>query len=261
MQCPGIVSRRVRRVAVGLDRCVAGLERGLWRASARALGTGRGRRVARQVLKGLRDQEACTRGRQHTPASHTMERARRTFEARSLLALAAEAVPLLAKLVRRRLLAALEQVAHERRGRGARERRAAVAVAGQHALGLRAPGHDGALRLGLLAEDEAEEHVEAAEREEEEGRDEREVVDVVREDRRADEALEDAERAEPEGRPEHGEVPVEEGGGPADLGEDEHEDLEDDEQAVDDRPEDAGGLVRDGAPSVDSKDVAWKDVG
>ena len=74
-------------------------------------------------------------------------------------------------------------------------------------------------------------------------------------------ALNHAERAQSKVVAEGREEPVEEGGGPADLGEDEHEHLEDDEQAVDDRPEDAGGLVWDGAPSVDSKDVAWKDVG
>ena len=121
---------------------------------------------------------------------------------------------------------------------------------GEYALGLLAPGHDRAAALDALAE-EAQEHVEAAEREEEEGGDEREVVDVVREDRRADEALEDAERAQAEVGPEHGEVLGEEGGGPADLGEDEDDDLEDDEEAVDDGPEDAGGLVRDGAASAD----------
>lgn len=42
-----------------LDGRGAGLERGLWRASTRAIGTGRGRRVARQALEGLRDQETC----------------------------------------------------------------------------------------------------------------------------------------------------------------------------------------------------------
>ena len=104
--------------------------------------------------------------------------------------------------------------------------------------------------LDLLAE-EAEEHVDAADGEEEEGGDEREVVDVVREDRRANETLEDPERAEPKVGAEHGEVRREEGRGPADLREDEHDDLEDDEQPVHDRPEDARGLVGDGAASVD----------
>lgn len=125
-------------------------------------------------------------------------------------------------------------------------------MAREHA---RARGHDRALRLGLLAEDEAEEHVEAAAREEGEGGDEREVVDVVREH----EELEDSERAEAEGGPECGEVAVEEGGGPADLGEDEHDDLEHDEQAVDDRPEDARRLVWDRAPSVAAgQNGGWK---
>lgn len=163
-------------------------------------------------------------------------------------------MPLLTKLLRLRpIVTAFEHTVHERCGCRARERRAHVAVAREHALRLRAPGHDRALLLGLLAEDEAEEHVEAAEREEEEGGDEREVVDVVREHGRADEALEDAERAETERGPEHGEEAVEEGGGPADLGEDEHDDLEDDEQAVDDRPEDARGLVGDRTPSVEGQ--------
>ena len=52
----------------------------------------------------------------------------------------------------------------------------------EDALCLLAPGHDRALALDLLAE-EADEHVQAADGEEEEGGDEREVVDVVREDR------------------------------------------------------------------------------
>ena len=112
----------------------------------------------------------------------------------------------------------------------------------QHALGLLAPGEDGALVLDLLAE-EADEHVQAADGEQEERGDEREVVDVVREDRRADEALEDAEGSEAEVGPKDGEEPGEERGGPAYLGEDEDDDLEDDEQAVHDGPEDACGLV------------------
>ena len=53
-------------------------------------------------------------------------------------------------------------------------------------------------------------------------------------------------------RREHGEVRREEGRGPADLGEDEDDDLEDDEQPVHDGPEDACRLVRDGATSEDA---------
>ena len=112
----------------------------------------------------------------------------------------------------------------------------------QDALGLLAPGHDRPLVLDLLAE-EADEHVQAADGEEEEGGDEREVVDVVREDCRTNKALEDSERAEAEVGAQDGEVLGEEGGGPADLGEDEDDDLEDDEEAVHDSPEDACGLV------------------
>lgn len=58
-------------------------------------------------------------------------------------------------------------------------------------------------------------------------------------------ALDDAERAEPEVVAEDGEVAVEERHRPADLGKDEHDDLEDDEQPAQDRPEHARGLVRD----------------
>ena len=116
----------------------------------------------------------------------------------------------------------------------------------EDALGLLAPRHDRPLVLDLLAE-EADEHVQAADGEEEERGDEREVVDVVREDRRADEALEDAQRPEPEVGPEHGEVRLEETRRPADLGEDEHDHLEDDQQPVHDCPEDTCGLVGDGA--------------
>lgn len=61
----------------------------------------------------------------------------------------------------------------------------------EHSLRVLLPRPDRPLRLRAFSEDEAEEHVEAADGEEEERGDEREVVDVVREDRRADEALED----------------------------------------------------------------------
>lgn len=118
----------------------------------------------------------------------------------------------------------------------------------EESLRLGAPGGQGALGLGGFAEDEAENHVEAAEGEEKEGGHEREVVDVVREHARGDQALEDAQGAEAERRPKDGEKAVEEGGGPAELGEQEDDDLEEDEQTVDDGPEDAGGLVGHGAP-------------
>ena len=175
---------------------------------------------------------------------------RRTLQARGLLSLPPEPVSLVVRLSALCVLSLLEKTANEGR-RGAHKRRAAVLVERQDALGLVAPREDGAAVLDALAE-EAEEHVDAADGEEEEGGDEREVVDVVREDRRADEALEDAERAEPEVGPEHGEVRREEGRGPADLGEDEDDDLEDDEQPVHDGPEDACRLVRDGATSEDA---------
>lgn len=52
-------------------------------------------------------------------------------------------------------------------------------------------------------------------------------------------------------RAEHGEEAVEELGEPAELREDEEDDLGDDEEAVHDRPEDAGGLVGDCARPED----------
>lgn len=58
-------------------------------------------------------------------------------------------------------------------------------VGGQDGFRVVAPVEDGAFGLGVLAEDEAEEDVETAEGEEEEGGDEGEVVDVVRKDRSA----------------------------------------------------------------------------
>ena len=66
---------------------------------------------------------------------------------------------------------------------------------------------------------------------------------MVREDCRANKALEDSERAEAEVGAQDGEVLGEEGGGPADLGEDEDDDLEDDEEAVDDSPENTSRLI------------------
>jgi len=115
----------------------------------------------------------------------------------------------------------------------------------ENALALRQPPPDRPPLLRLLPENEPKQHIHAAHSEEEERGDEGEVVDVVREDGRADEALEDPERPQAELAPEDGEVAVEEGGDPAHgaFGEDEHDDLEDDEEAVDDGPEDTGGLI------------------
>lgn len=59
-------------------------------------------------------------------------------------------------------------------------------VGGEDILRLGSPGCDGSLVFGFFTEDEAEESVEAAEGEEEEGSHEGEVVDVVREDSCAD---------------------------------------------------------------------------
>lgn len=66
--------------------------------------------------------------------------------------------------------------------RGADEDGAVVRRGGQDAFGFSAPGGDRSLGFGLLAEDEAEEHVEACDGEEEECGHKGEVVDVVRED-------------------------------------------------------------------------------
>ncbi len=63
-------------------------------------------------------------------------------------------------------------------------------------------------------------------------------------------ALDDAERAEAELVPEDGEEAGEEGGGPADLGHDEDDDLEDDQETVEDGPEGTRGLVGDRASAV-----------
>jgi hypothetical protein len=63
--------------------------------------------------------------------------------------------------------------------------------------------------------------------------------------------LSDAEWAEAKVVPEDGEVCLEERRRPAELGEEQDDDLEDDEEAVEDRPERAGRLVGNGA----SRDV------
>lgn len=63
-------------------------------------------------------------------------------------------------------------------------------------------------------------------------------------------ALDHAESTEAKLVAEYGEVAVEELGGPADFGEDKHDDLEDDEQTVEHRPERARGLIWDCAVPV-----------
>lgn len=59
-------------------------------------------------------------------------------------------------------------------------------IGGKDGFGVVAPVEDGALGFGVLAEDEAEEDVETAEGEEEEGGDEGEVIDEMRKDRGAE---------------------------------------------------------------------------
>ena len=63
-------------------------------------------------------------------------------------------------------------------------------------------------------------------------------------------ALNHAERAQSKVVAEDREEPVEEGCGPADFGQDEDNDLEDDEQPVQDGPECSSGLVRNSATPV-----------
>lgn len=53
---------------------------------------------------------------------------------------------------------------------------------GKDVFGTLLPGGEGTTRLDFLAEDEADEHVQAAEREEEEGGNEGEAVNVMGED-------------------------------------------------------------------------------
>lgn len=69
-------------------------------------------------------------------------------------------------------------------------------------------------------------------------------------------ALDDTERAETEVVPEDGEEAAEERGGPADLGHEEDNDLEDDQQPVQDGPEGTRGLVGDRASSVRGSPVS-----
>jgi hypothetical protein len=117
---------------------------------------------------------------------------------------------------------------------GGGERRTLISVGGEHATLSLAEGGDGAVLFGALAEDEAEEHVDAANGEEEEGGDEGEVVDVVAEDGRANKALEDTERAETECGANDGEESVEETGddGVGELGKEEGNNLKNDENTL-----------------------------
>jgi hypothetical protein len=233
-----------------------------------AAGGGRGAARARDALRA-----GARRHRRGRVAGDGLERAgnEEALEASSLLALAAEPVPGEVTLLRRGgacggdrgvvglvagglvrgavadLLVGVEAGAEERLGRGRAGGR--LDVLGENVLARGAEGGDGAVFLGALAEDEADEHVQAADGEEEEGRDEGEVVDVVGEDGRANEALEHAERAEAKGGAEDGEVAVEEATDErrGELGHEEDDGLKEDEETVEHGPEYAGGLVRDSA--------------
>jgi len=118
---------------------------------------------------------------------------------------------------------------------------------GENTLSLLLPAQNAPLLLGLLPEDQPEEHVDASEGEQEESSDEGKVVDVVGEYGGGDEALEDTEGSQAKVGAQHREETIEEGDRPANFGSDEGDDLEDDEETVHDSPEHACGLVRYGA--------------
>ena len=105
------------------------------------------------------------------------------------------------------------------------------------------PGEQGAFDAGLSAEYESKEHVHAADGKEEECRDKREVVDVVRENSGTDQGLEDTKRTEAKITSKDGEVYVEEPHRPSDFGKDEGDDFENNEYSVHDGPEDSGCLI------------------
>lgn len=117
----------------------------------------------------------------------------------------------------------------------------------EHALRMFAPRSNGTLRLSGFTEDEAHEDVETTEGEEEECGDECEGVNVMAEDRGSDEHLDEAQGTNTKILSEDWEIPVEKLGWEAELREDEYDGLEDDEEPVEDRPEGACWLVRDGA--------------
>jgi hypothetical protein len=137
----------------------------------------------------------------------------------------------------------------------------------------------------VFSEDEAQQDVEAANRKQEKGRDERKIVDVMREDGRTDskttsadeiaaetdggvgsQALHDTEWAQAKFGPKHREKPVEKRLRPPNLGEDERDNLENDQEPVENGPELASGLIRDcavakneGKGSVHAKGT-WNDA-
>lgn len=171
-----------------------------------------------------------------------------TFQSSGLLSLSTETHSRARVLLNLRLLAATSSENGRNEARhGTRELRAKVVGGRENTFDFRLPEAERTLVLGLFAEDETEEHVHAADSEEEEGSDESEVVDVVGEDSGTDEALEDTQCAETEVAAEYREVTVEEAGGPPEFGENESDDLEDDEQAVDNGPEYSCRLVWNGA--------------
>lgn len=145
-------------------------------------------------------------------------------------------------------------------------------------LGTLPPGSEGTTRLDFFTENESNEDVQTAKREEEEGGDECEAVDTMgkncspnpiviqgrirklfincaREKGRADsQALNDAESSDAKIISKDGEEPVEESRGPTDFREEEDGDLSDDQETVEDGPEDASRLVGNGRIAIEK---AW----
>lgn len=111
------------------------------------------------------------------------------------------------------------------------------------------PEANAARGLCMFSENEAKSDVQAAHGKEEKCGDKREFVNVVRENRCPNESLEDPEGAEAKLRTEDREKAVEEGHWPRDLRENEKDELEDDEEAVEDGPEDSCGLIGNGTAS------------
>jgi len=112
------------------------------------------------------------------------------------------------------------------------------------------PRGQGSFPLGRLAEDKSSENVNTAKREEEEGRDKGESVQVMRENSSTNKHLDETKRSKAEFLAQNWEEPGEENGRPPKLGEQQDNDLENDEEAIEDGPERACWLVWNGASTV-----------
>lgn len=117
---------------------------------------------------------------------------------------------------------------------------------GKDVLGTLLPGGNRTTGLNLRAEDEANEYVQTAEREEEEGGDEGEAVDVVGENCCSNQTLKNTKSADAEVVSKDRKKLFEKDRGPPDFGQEENDDLSDNQKSIEDGPEDAGGLVGDG---------------